>query len=133
MTSRKTSQGPQKSITTAPSEMTNATGMGGDGLSELVTGLLVGAAAMKIATGISNVSIVRIGCFKFDRAFMHRSCIYSCMAAMTTITMFLPYRLRSKRCGKTPLSFTWTLERESFARALRNADCRADRPATDLL
>ena len=32
--------------------------------------VLVGAAAMKIATGISNASIVRIGCFKFDRAFM---------------------------------------------------------------
>jgi len=50
--------------------MTNATGMGGAGFSELMLGLLVGAAAMKIATGTSNASIVRIGCLKFDRAFM---------------------------------------------------------------
>src|ERR1700746_462006 len=81
-------------MTTAPSEITNATGMGGDGLSELVSGLLVGAAAMKIATGTSSASIVRIACFGFDRAFMERSSFYSHLAAMTIIIIFLPTTIK---------------------------------------
>jgi len=32
--------------------------------------LLVGAATIKIATGISNAEVVKIPCFGFDRAFM---------------------------------------------------------------
>jgi len=70
LTSRKTSHGPQKSITTAPSEITNATGIGGEGLSELMPKVLVGAATIKIATGISNARVVKIRCLGFDRAFM---------------------------------------------------------------
>jgi hypothetical protein len=69
MTSWKTSHGPQKSITTAPSEIRNATGIGSlsGGFSELV---FVGAAAMKIATGTSSASVVKIACLELDRAFM---------------------------------------------------------------
>jgi hypothetical protein len=55
--------------------------------------VLVGAAAMKIATGTNSASVVRIACFEFDRAFISRSSTYEDVAAMTTIILFLPLRI----------------------------------------
>ena len=54
ITSRKTSHGPQKSITTAPSEMTNATGIEGEGLSEL--------SRASAAVAESTDAVVRAAC-----------------------------------------------------------------------
>src|SRR5690242_18586639 len=100
MTSRKTSQGPQKSITTAPSEITNATGIGGDGFSRL--GLLSAeslaeaalARAKKRSAAIKPRLIAREGnslllIASADVFMPTLSGIYA-LAAMTTIIKFLP-------------------------------------------
>ena len=74
----------------APSEIKNATGIASlfGGLSEFFVS--VGAAAMKIATGISNAMRVITACLEFDRVFIACSCRFEDMAAMTTIIKSLP-------------------------------------------
>ncbi|PYK81169.1 MAG: hypothetical protein DME38_01025 [Verrucomicrobia bacterium] len=100
MTSRKTSQGPQKSITTAPCEITNATGIGGDGFNRLellpseslADAALVSAkkrsAARKptfVARERNSLLLITSG----DVFMPALSGIYA-LAAMTTIIKFLP-------------------------------------------
>src|SRR5438270_7908727 len=100
MTSRKTSQGPQKSITTAPCEITNATGIGGDGFNRLellpseslADAALVSAKKRSAARKPTFVARERNSLLLIASAdvFMRAlSGIYA-LAAMTTIIKFLP-------------------------------------------